>query len=192
MTSTHRNEQGKWIMRGSSAVIAIVVTLVAWGAIASADEKRVEDPEGDGSPDLVAATHGHSSERGASAVLSHRLVFASPPGSGDLAYAEIRIWLPDRDPRFDRRVLIYYNTDGSFRGSVDSGGRVRGFANVFWADDSTLAVEFTKTSIARDLDTYEWRAGVVLTCPPPGDGPCPEEPPEDWVPSKTGKVRHRL
>lgn len=173
------------------ALSSIAGAAALLGSVAMANDESFADEAGDGFHDIVTVWHGHGADPGQRNVLVHKFEFDEPP-SERIGGLSMWIWHPNGDSKWERKIDISYNRDGSFRGTVRNTSGFMGHLNAFWVDDRTLQLEITKRLAARRVDAYKWRAAVWVNCPgDPHEGNCPD-PAEDWVPSRDDKITHQL
>lgn len=178
-------------MRSRTVVLGVAVALALGVVPAGADTVRIEDERDEGQAvDLIAASHSHDEDD--PQLLIHELELAEPPDPPEELHAAILgIKIPNGKRGVDRRIVATRNPDGSWRGEVRGRHRIRGFANVYWADETTLRIEFSVFLLKPRLSFYRWRAGIRFSCPPPEETGQVCSDVGDPAPNK-GRVRHRL
>jgi hypothetical protein len=169
---------------------AVVITFVlVLGGTALGDERQVTDGIDVAGPmDLASASHGHENT---TSRIVHSLVLHQAWGNEDFIAAHIRFWLPDGDRRFDRRLLIVKNVDGSLAAGMTSydspSTPFRGYANAYRSDERSLEVVMPAHLIARGLETYKWKAFLFYD-------DCEDQTSEhcSGYDTHTGRVEHRM
>ncbi len=170
-----------------AALIALIPSLL-WTLMPPAalgDTATVSDDRDTGDVmDLALARHKHSTSTPKRLV--HDFEMWDPWRNDEFIQAELRIWLPDKEPKVDRIISVYKNTDGSLVAEI-RGKRFVGYANVWRPDEVSLRLEFPRRSLASP-DRYMWKAFVFYPCSRNPDEQCEPVPPD----THPGRIRHRL
>ncbi len=181
-------------------LVLLSISLAVIGGVggrAISDDLSVEDRSGDGSGsvDLVAGSHGHGVARSGTD-------FAGSDFSGNVLVHEIaaadewvfegealELRMSSRGWRVPRRLFVRTNPDGSLTGTVFSGDRFRGYANVFKVGSATLRLEVPKSTLGHDVRSYRWRVFGTGGSDDCGEADCTRLPP-DRLPDE-GAIVHR-
>ena len=177
-------------MRFIKIVPAGAVALLLMASMAKADAAAVEDAQDTGDVmDLATVSHGHSETL--PDVLVHSFSTFEEWTHEEFLGAQIRIWLPDGDGRYDGTLVISRDdAQQTLRGFVygHPSGRLRSFVEIFRPDNRTVIAEVPTSALARDFESYKWKTFLSYPCDRTGTIPCAPPPPD----THEGRVLHEL